>query len=604
MGIFCVYIVKSSVCLALFYLFYRLLLSRETFHRFNRCALLGVLFLSVLIPCIEVQVQHPADLQQAMYALGQLSAEVASVQTADFGASSVDISVWLVAGCMLVYLLGGAFFLLRNLYSLYRLRHLFRACRQESLAGYLPGCPARVQLRVYEGELSPFSWLHYIFISRADLQENGREILIHELAHIRLRHSWDLLLADCCIFLQWFNPAAWLLKQELQAIHEYQADETVIHEGVNARQYQLLIIKKAVGTRLYSMANSLNHSSLKKRITMMMKEKSNPWARLKYLYVLPVAAMTLTAFARPEVSSVMNEISSDKVNDLVAFMKEKNVEKADTVAPVYVPAEVAAKLKGAVSGASEEMPEFSDGGTAGLMKYLEANIRYPESAKKAGKQGRVTVQFVVCKDGSITNVSTLRGIDSALDAEAIRVISAMPKWKPGRQKGKEVDVKYTVPVMFRLPDGSQSASSKAADDGNMPLILVDGREYTEELSKLPSSSIAFMKVLLGDEGVAQYGEKARHGVIKVTLKKTGSQSAAQEEVQVKGRVTDPSGQPVIGAVVQILGSKNGTVTDVDGAFQLIAPRDAMLEVAYVGMARAQVKVQPELTVILKEDKKK
>ena len=604
MGIFCVYIVKSSVCLALFYLFYRLLLSRETFHRFNRCALLGVLFLSVLIPCIEVQVQHPADLQQAMYALGQLSAEVASVQTADFSASSVDTSVWLVAGCMLVYLLGGAFFLLRNLYSLYRLRHLFRACRQESLAGYLPGCPARVQLRVYEGELSPFSWLHYIFISRADLQENGREILIHELAHIRLRHSWDLLLADCCIFLQWFNPAAWLLKQELQAIHEYQADETVIHEGVNARQYQLLIIKKAVGTRLYSMANSLNHSSLKKRITMMMKEKSNPWARLKYLYVLPVAAMTLTAFARPEVSSVMNEISSDKVNDLVAFMKEKNVEKADTVAPVYVPAEVAAKLKGAVSGASEEMPEFSDGGTAGLMKYLEANIRYPESAKKAGKQGRVIVQFVVCKDGSITNVSTLRDIDPALDAEAIRVISAMPKWKPGRQKGKEVDVKYTVPVMFRLPDGSQSASSKAADDGNMPLILVDGREYTEELSKLPSSSIAFMKVLLGDEGVAQYGEKARHGVIKVTLKKTGSQSAAQEEVQVKGRVTDPSGQPVIGAVVQISGSKNGTVTDVDGAFQLIAPRDAMLEVAYVGMARAQVKVQPELTVILTKDKKK
>lgn len=505
---------------------------------------------------------------------------------------------------MLVYLLGGAFFLLRNLYSLYRLRHLFRACRQESLAGYLPGCPARVQLRVYEGELSPFSWLHYIFISRADLQENGREILIHELAHIRLRHSWDLLLADCCIFLQWFNPAAWLLKQELQAIHEYQADETVIHEGVNARQYQLLIIKKTVGTRLYSMANSLNHSSLKKRITMMMKEKSNPWARLKYLYVLPVAAMTLTAFARPEVSSVMNEISSDKVNDLVAFMKEKNVEKADTVAPVYVPAEVAAKLKGAVSGASEEMPEFPDGGTAGLMKYLAANIRYPESAKKAGKQGRVIVQFVVCKDGSITNVSTLRDIDPALDAEAIRVISAMPKWKPGRQKGKEVDVKYTVPVMFRLPDGSQSASSKAADDGNMPLILVDGREYTEELSKLPSSSIAFMKVLLGDEGVAQYGEKARHGVIKVTLKKTGSQSAAQEEVQVKGRVTDPSGQPVIGAVVQISGSKNGTVTDVDGAFQLIAPRDAMLEVAYVGMARAQVKVQPELTVILTKDKKK
>lgn len=336
---------------------------------------------------------------------------------------------------------------------------------------------------------------------------------------------------------------------------------------------------------------------------MMMKEKSNPWARLKYLYVLPVAAMTLTAFARPEVSSVMNEISSDKVNDLVALMKETNVEKADTVAPVAVPAEVAAKLKGTIFEVVEEMPEFPDGGMAGLMKYLAANIRYPESAKKAGKQGRVIVQFVVCKDGSITNVGTLRGVDPALDAEAIRVISAMPKWKPGRQRGKDVDVKFTAPVMFRLPDSSQSSSSKAADDGNKPLILVDGREYTEELSKLPSSSIAFMKVLLGDEGVAQYGEKARHGVIKVTLRKADGSSDAQEVVQVKGRVIDPSGEPVIGASVVISGTKNGTITGVDGSFQLVAPRDAVLEVAYVGMGLEKVKVQPMLTVTLKEDKK-
>ena len=133
--------------------------------------------------------------------------------------------------------------------------------------------------------------MHWIVIARKDLEENGREILIHELAHIRNRHSWDLLLADLCIFVQWFNPAAWLLKQELQNIHEYEADETVLREGVNARNYQMLLIKKAVGTRLYSMANNFNHSSLKKRITMMLKEKSNPWARAKYLYILPLAAL-------------------------------------------------------------------------------------------------------------------------------------------------------------------------------------------------------------------------------------------------------------------------------------------------------------------------
>ena len=108
----------------------------------------------------------------------------------------------------------------------------------------------------------------YIVISRKDLEENGREILIHELAHIHNRHSWDLLVADVCIFFQWFNPASWLLKQELQNIHEFEADETVIKEGVDAKQYQLLLIKKAVGTRLYSMANSFNHSKLEKNVSL------------------------------------------------------------------------------------------------------------------------------------------------------------------------------------------------------------------------------------------------------------------------------------------------------------------------------------------------
>ena len=137
---------------------------------------------------------------------------------------------------------------------------------------------------VHRQAIAPFSWMKYIVISRKDLEENGREILIHEAAHIRHRHSIDLLIANVCVFFQWFNPGAWLLKQELQNIHEYEADETVINEGVNAKDYQLLLIKKAVGTRLYSMANSFNHSKLKKRITMMLKEKSSPWARMKYLY--------------------------------------------------------------------------------------------------------------------------------------------------------------------------------------------------------------------------------------------------------------------------------------------------------------------------------
>ena len=276
-------------------------------------------------------------------------------------------------------------------------------------------------LVVHEQEIAPFSWMKYIVISRKDLEENGREILIHEAAHIRHRHSIDLLVADICIFFQWFNPGAWLLKQELQNIHEYEADETVINEGVNAKEYQLLLIKKAVGTRLYSMANSFNHSKLKKRITMMLKEKSNPWAKLKYLYILPVAAIAVTAFARPEISETAEEISAVKVNDLTAIVEAKAIKSTeesvqistvsqDTVKVNYVPTEVSRKLQGtAVFEVVEEMPEFP-GGVDAMMEYLQKELRYPESAKEKGIQGRVTVQFIIDKEGNVTNSKVTRSV--------------------------------------------------------------------------------------------------------------------------------------------------------------------------------------------------
>ena len=321
MGTFLVYILKSAACLAVFYLFYKLLMSRDTFHRFNRFALLGLLVLSSVLPLVEVSVNHPAPVHETMLTLEQLLL-LSDVQAEGEVVSQPTTALW-VRVALLVYLVGIVFFAVRNLWSLGRLAVLLRRGRLEQLADWLPGRTENVRLVVHKHDIAPFSWMRYIVLSRKDLEENGREILIHELAHIRNRHSWDLLLADLCIFVQWFNPAAWLLKQELQTIHEYEADDTVLREGVDAKKYQMLLIKKAVGTRLYSMANSFNHSSLKKRITMMLKEKSSPWARVKYLYVLPLAALAVSAFARPEVSAVADELSSAKVNDLVASMKTR-----------------------------------------------------------------------------------------------------------------------------------------------------------------------------------------------------------------------------------------------------------------------------------------
>ena len=644
MGTFLVYILKSSVCLALFYLFYRLLLSKETFHRFNRLALLGVLVLSCVVPFIEVTVQEPSEMAQPFLALEEMVVmePVVALDERPMYFPWKELM-------LLVYVGGIFFFLVRHMWSLGRMVRLLRTSRRENLEG-------GILLFVHKEKVAPFSWMKMIAVSEEDLKENGQAILTHERAHIHNRHSWDLLLAEVCIFVQWFNPAAWLLKQELQTIHEYEADEWVIENGIDAKTYQLLIIKKAVGARLYSIANSFNHSSLKKRITMMIKKKSNPWARLKYLYVLPLAAVTVAAFARPEVSNKLDEISSVKVNDLTSIVKAEEVKSmenssdekfkvsgtvlaADTKIPVigasviirgttngtltdldgkftltglkkddviqvsfvgfqtrsvivkdespliillddavqnlegmvvYAPTQKSEKDEVVVFDLPmeevkqkevkdepifqvvEEMPEFP-GGLAEAMKFLAKNINYPVAAQQAKIEGRVIVQFVVEKDGSVSDVKVMRGVNSELDAEAIRVVSMMPKWIPGKQRGKAVAVKYTMPIMFRLQtpepkkeeafqinlkvdkdvaredvdmvkDHLRSSFSVVPivldDDRKNPIIIVDG-EVKEgmNLSQISPATIKSISVMKNEAAIAEYGDKAKDGVISIVTKK-------------------------------------------------------------------------------------
>ena len=472
MGTFLVYILKSAACLAVFYLFYKLLMSRDTFHRFNRFALLGLLVLSSLLPLVEASVNSPAAVQETMLTLEQLLL-MADIQPEgeSMAAATPSATVLWLRAALLVYLTGIVFFIARNLCSLARLGRLIRQGKREALDSYLPDRKEKnVRLVVHDHDIAPFSWMHWIVIARKDLEENGREILIHELAHIRNRHSWDLLLADLCIFVQWFNPAAWLLKQELQNIHEYEADETVLREGVNARNYQMLLIKKAVGTRLYSMANSFNHSSLKKRITMMLKEKSNPWARAKYLYILPLAALAVTAFARPEVSAVADEISAVKVIAPAVH---------DSIQPNVQPA-----------------------------------VAAPSSAL----------------DGSITDAEVVESVDPQLDAEGLRLIKNMPRWKPGMRKGQAIRVKQTLPIRFAFtktsdkPENSNSIFLKNESYNSSlkdVILLVNEQEVSPEIFRaIDPQRIQSVTVLKDQASLAKYTtDKSKTGIIQVKLKK-------------------------------------------------------------------------------------
>ena len=602
MGVFFIYILKSSVCLVLFYLFFRLLLSKETFHRFNRMALLGVLFFSLLIPCIEVTTRHQVEVQQAVLSIEQLllMAELEATP-ANVGAVQETPAISWVQIVLLVYLAGILFLACRNIYSLICLFRLIHSGKHEKLE-------KGVTLVVHNQEIAPFSWMKYIVISRKDLEENGREILIHEMAHIHHRHSVDLLVADICIFFQWFNPGAWLLKQELQNVHEYEADETVINEGVNAKEYQLLLIKKAVGTRLYSMANSFNHSKLKKRITMMLKEKSSPWARLKYLYVLPLAAIAVTAFARPEISEKVEEISAVKVNDLAEIVQEKVLQ--DTVKASKVVKKADSKVAAAEKKEEEEivifevveqMPEYP-GGMDALSRYLERKVADSPMKGKAG--GLVTIGFTVTEAGKVTNVQVLESDQPSLNKEAERIVSEMPDWIPGKQRGKPVPVRYSVPVRFgNIRFGLEK----------QPLILADGKEISmNAMEKMNPSEIESVSVLKDSASIRIYGKRGENGVILVTTKKTGtttqfdfSKVDNQENVvpdfQVSGTVVDEQGRPKAGVSILVPNTTYGAITDMDGHFSLKAVKGGNLLFSFIGYKSMKVPVSATMSVRMEQE---
>ena len=576
MGIFLIYILKSAVCLSLFYLFYRLLLSKETFHRFNRIALLGILFLSLLIPFIEVTTAHQTELSQTVLTVEQLLMMAEAMDPAEVTvAQPEELSISRVQVLLLFYLVGIIFFACRNLYSLSRLLLLIKSGKRERLEG-------GVRLIVLEREVAPFSWMRYIVISRKDLEEDGREILIHEMAHIQNRHSIDLLVADICIFFQWFNPGIWLLKQELQNIHEYEADETVINEGIDAKDYQLLLIKKAVGTRLYSMANSFNHSKLKKRITMMLKEKSNPWARLKYLYVLPLAAIAVTAFARPEISEKADEISAVKVNDLAAIVEAKveeitkdvsNITSGDSLKKLVVTGDSILKEKGTISIYGEK---GKNGGVATKLLPDEDNhfkITKTQAKIKPGMNTSVDksklmgthiggISTVDLRDKDVLVIidgkESSRTVVDALDPSSIESISILDgkeatdiygdKAKNGAMviqlhstAEQILQNKYKIDAISKTRLDALNRGSKNwgvafhSVSGKKPLVYIDGKEAVgeEALSSVSPERIKSISVMKDKAAVEVYGERGKDGVVLVDL-------LTEEEYQNKQKFPKPA----------------------------------------------------------------
>ena len=559
---FLIYDLKVAVLVAVFYMFYRLLLSRETYHRVNRAVLLGTAIASFILPLCVITLHKTVVVSggSGLVTLDGLgTVEMAEPQTPFWQTVAV-----------VVFFAGMAASLGFTLYNIFQVWRLISRSEHHQQ-------PDGTVVCVADREVSPFSWMHYIVLSPSDYEAQDASVLAHERGHISLHHSLDVVLVDTLTALQWFNPAMWMLRQDLRAIHEYEADAAVLSQGINMRQYQYLLIQKAVAACGYSVANGITHSTLKNRINMMLtNKKTNRASWLKLLAMLPIVGTALALNAETVNDYVYEDTQEQpqkklvkkgkkaaqvKLNDKTIEVKEAKAEEtpqAESEPKLIIDGKVAAEpqqeiikmsevfgdrepllvIDGKVTkpeqmnainpkeidnvsviknedvlkeyakhfksdtsngiifvntkeyvkngkkelvsvnvtakkpqedhptaigtftpdtpetdndafNVVEHMPEFP-GGAVEMMKFLNENVKYPEAAEKTGTQGRVIVQFIVEADGSITNVKVLKNVSDEIDAEAVRVINAMPKWKPGSQSGKAVRVKYTIPVTFRL----------------------------------------------------------------------------------------------------------------------------------------------------------
>ena len=541
---FFIYSVKVAVCLTLFYLFHKLLMSRDTFHTFNRFAILSMMLLSLVLPLVHLSLDSEAGINRGTVALEGLVAQT----VVDDGGNGVGEGLTLTQVLLATYVLGVVLFIGKALLSVGSLLRLIRRARCVEV---------RNGIRIYtmQGDISPFSWFRYIIMSEKDWQENRREIVLHEMAHIRRCHSMDVAVCNMMIVFQWYNPAAWLLKRELQAVHEYEADEAVLSAGVDATHYQMLLIRKTVGERLFSMANNLNHNSLKKRITMMKIKRTNPVQKAKIAFVLPLAAMTVAAFASQKVENLSDKVEQE--SEAFSSVSDNPVVRAvgetTRVAAVKVQEEKALEEASSLSMASdtaetksgkefpcipETFPQFP-GGHIALFEYLSKNIKFPKSKENEDVKVRVVTSFTVEKDGSITDAKIVRSQGEAFDNEALRVINGMPKWIPGTQNGKAVSVKYTLPITFSTTDSDKKIKSVRTIDmydngGKQPegkvvsrkaemfssedFVLVVNGKVVEALSGIKPSDIEKVDVKKDAETMKKYNVEGKLGVMFISTK--------------------------------------------------------------------------------------
>ena len=445
----------------LLYGFYRLTVSRDTFFGLRRLTLWLIYAVVLMVPALNLEywVRDTPTMVSMANVYADTFYPVVVVKAQASGITWMDMLLG-------IYWVGVAVLSLRLVWQLFSIIRLAVISRKQEVEG--------ITVHLLRGEGSPFSFFRWVFMYPSTLE--GRqlhEVMVHECTHVSGLHSLDTLFSELFSIACWFNPFAWLMKQEVRMNLEYLADESVLSDG-NARksyQYHLLGLAYRQPNESTKIANNFNLLPLKKRIKMMNKRRTSEIGKAKYLLFAPLAGALLMV---SNIESVAREIGEQIPEVAEVQQKAEQALNADVaVANPMAKAEAELKAEAKTSDATapadttksvvydipETMPYFP-GGQVLMLKYLADNIKYPASAVKAKKQGRVIVTFIVQKDGSVTHAKIAKSIDPELDAEALRVVKGMPKWTPGTQNGKPVNVKYSVPVKFSLQKDATPGKKK------------------------------------------------------------------------------------------------------------------------------------------------
>ena len=416
-----IYLLKANVGIALFYAFYKLFCQRDTFFQWRRIALLSFLGMSFVYPLLNIQ--HWVKEQPSMYELATYYAtfmDEGENISAPVTATSEIPGILII--CYYLYLIGVVVLSIRflvQLLSILRMRWIGKAT---TLNGQ-----RIISLPCY---VSPFSFYQWIFIHLPMLdKESQHEILMHEKTHAKQWHSVDVIISEIINIVCWFNPFMWLLKSEIRLNLEYLADNKVVETSIDHKQYQYHLLGLTHISKQTGLYNNFNVSHLKRRIIMMNKKRTRTAGRIKYALFAPLAAALLLVSNIEAVARTVEKVmdASEATNTV-----PQDKPKEDQIFQIC------------------EVPPQFPGGVVEWMKFLSANMKYPAEAKEKKQEGRVIVQFIVEKDGSITNAKVVRGVSPLLDQEALRVVGIMPKWNPATQRGQAVRVQYTLPVMFSL----------------------------------------------------------------------------------------------------------------------------------------------------------